>query len=343
MDIVSGLLIAGLGGTFAGGLGWPMKLMRKFQFEQCWLVGMTFGLLLLPWLITFAFCPNALEAYKSVEPSLIIRSNLFSLAWGIGNVLLGLSLVRIGSSLSFAILSGIGIPLGVIVPMIFKGTGRFSDAPDLASAAGITILIGTVVMLIGVVFVGLAGFGRDRAFATEQKRHGGFLGGLLMCIVSGFCSVGPSFAFVYSQGPIKEAMMDRGAQEWPALISVWALGMAGGTLVNLLYPAFLLTKNKSWNVLRHGGKELGLSLIVGFNLFCAFTLMFKGMLLLGAFGASIGFGIYFAMQILAGQGLGFISGEWRGVTGKPLSTMYVAIATLILACIIIAYGNNLVE
>ena len=343
MALVSGIIVAGLGGTSAGALSWPMKLQKKFEFEHCWFPGMIFGLFLLPWVITLSFCPDAIDAYRSVDISYIIKSNLFSLAWGVGNVLLGLSLVRIGASLSFAILSGIGIPLGVIVPMVMKGTGLFQDAPDVNSPAGHAILGAMVLMVIGVLFVAFAGFGRDKMLDKSDVKagSGGFLGGLIMCIISGFCSVGPSFAFIYSQEPIIKAMTERGAPDWPAAISVWAMGMFFGGLVNVVYPAILMTKNRSWKVITENPKEIGLSCIVGLNLFLAFGLMFQGMLMLGPLGASVGFGIYFVLQILGAQALGLISGEWRGVKGKPVYQMFTAIALLMVGAGVMGWAATL--
>lgn len=341
MGLLLGSIVAGLGGASAGALSWPIKLQKKFKFEQCWFAGMLFGLFVLPWFVTLTFCPNAIEAYRSVDTSVIVMSNLFSLAWGIGNVLLGISLVRIGASLSFGILSGVGIPLGVIVPMVFKGSGNFEHAADLNSPAGLTILVATVMMLGGVLLVAMAGFGRDKMQNKHEDKKGGFLGGLIMCVISGFCSVGPAFAFVYSQGPIRGAMLERGASEWPAAISVWALGMFLGALVNVVYPAFLMYRKKTWGVLKGNPKELGLSLIVGLNLFLAFALWFQGMILLGPMGGSIGFGIYFALQILGAQGLGLISGEWRGVHGKPAIQMIAAVLIIVVAAAVMAYASTL--
>jgi len=341
MALLSGIAVAGLGGASAGMLSWPMKIMKKFQFEQSWFIGMLFGLVVVPWGITLACCPHALEAYGSLDPRIIIKSNLFSLAWGVGNVLLGVSLVRIGASLSFAILSGIGIPLGVIVPMIFKGSGRFQQAADVNSPAGYTILAATFLMLIGVVLVALAGFGRDRLQAKQNERSGGFLGGLIMCVISGLCSVGPSFAFLYSQEPIRNAMVTRGAGAWPAAIAVWTMGMLMGALLNVIYPAILMTRKRSWRVLGESPREIGLSLVVGLNLFLAFSLWFQGMLLLGPMGGSVGFGIYFALQILGAQVLGLLSGEWRGVSGLPVKQMIGAVLILVVAAAIMAYASTL--
>ncbi len=63
--------------------------------------------------------------------------------------------------------------------------------------------------------------------------------------------------------------------------------------------------------------------------------------MLGALGASIGVGIQQAMQMVGGQGTGFISGEWRGVHGKPRLQMYASIALLIIAAFIMAYSKTI--
>jgi len=73
------------------------------------------------------------------------------------------------------------------------------------------------------------------------------------------------------------------------------------------------------------------------------VLMGTGMLWLGALGASVGFGIQQASQMIGGQGLGFLSGEWKGVHGAPRQQMFLAIAILIAAAIVMAFGNTLTK
>ena len=102
-----------------------------------------------------------------------------------------------------------------------------------------------------------------------------------------------------------------------------------------------MTKNKSWHVLKSSPKEVFLAVIMGLNFCIAVALMGKGMLLLGALGASVGFGVQQAMQMLGGQSVGFIAGEWRNVSGTPRNQMIIAIIVLILAAIVMAYGNSL--
>jgi L-rhamnose-H+ transport protein len=338
-----GIVAVAFAGLVIGSGAWPMKLMKKFQFEHWWFIGMLTGLILIPWAITLLFCPNAMAAYAKVPTQTLIAANLWAAGWGVANILCGLCFVRIGMALTGAILTGLGVSIGVTLPMIVKGSGLFKDAANLSSPAGLAVLLGVAVMLVGVVFAALAGFGRDRALQKQEQRSGSFLGGLIMTIIAGVLSCGMSLSFVYSQGPIKDAMQQQGASDIPATFAVWAVGLLGGSLLNVIYPAYLMTKNKSWGVLSGSWRELLLAVVIGLNMALGVVLMGKGMVTLGALGASVGFGIQQASQMLGGQGVGFISGEWKGVTGTPRRLMYAAIAVLILAALVMAYGNSLAK
>lgn len=411
MGAVLGVFVVALAGLTMGSSAWPMKLMQKFQFEHWWFVGMLFGLIIMPWAITLAVFPDVFAVFRDVPASALIISNVFAISWGIANVLCGLCFVRIGVALTMAILTGLGVSVSAIAPLIFKGSGLFEDAPNIMSRAGLTILGGIAVMLIGVVLASLAGFGRDRELQKLQQTSGSFFVGLIMTIIAGVTSAGIMLAFVYSQDPIvsRVSKVEVGQNitltvkdnkavsgEYPvaqdgtialrgeksgetvkvaglsakaaadsvaealsiqqteekrvvrvdahnifAAFPVQAAGLLGGALINILFPAYLMTKRKSWGVLAESGKELGLSALIGIGFCVAVALANKGMLLLGALGASVGAGIQQAMQMVGGQGLGFISGEWRGVHGTPRLQMYVAIVLLIAAAIIMAYSNTL--
>jgi hypothetical protein len=337
---IVGVLLVALAGLLMGSSSWPFKLMRQFRFEHWFFVGMFVGLWILPWAITLLFCPRPFEAYATVPRSALIVSNLFATGWGVANVLCGICFVRIGVALTGAILTGLGVSVGVTLPMIFKGTGKFQNAPDMGSPASWWVLAGVAVMQVGVVVAAVAGFGRDRVLQRGQKRSGQFLGGLIMTVIAGVLSCGMALAFVYSQGPIVAAMTKNGAGHVAANFAVWAVGLFGGALVNVIYPAYLLSRNKSWGVLTRSWKELALSSLIGFNLILAASLLGLGMLMVGALGASVGFGIQQAMQMLGGQGLGFLSGEWRGISGRPRRQMYGAIAFLLVAAALMALGSR---
>lgn len=344
-SVLTGLIVATLSGLVMGTSPWPLKLMRQFQYEHFAFVSMLFALVICPWTITLSLCPNALAAIKTIEPVLLLKANLFSLAWGIAQVLALLCFVRIGVSLTYGILCAIGACVGVLTPMVFKASGVFAAAPGLNSKAGLMVLAGVAVMVAGVWLASLAGFGREKmrqaAEQGEQRKTGGFGLGLLMVVVAGILSAGWGFAFAYSQGPIIVAMKAQGAADFAAGIAVWAVALGGAALVNTLYPAYLLTKNRSWAVLAANPKEILLSLTYGLLFFIPSALLGKGMLLLGALGASVGFGVVQGTLILGGQALGFMSGEWRGVTGQPRTHISLAIVVLVVSMVILALGNSL--
>ena len=88
-------------------------------------------------------------------------------------------------------------------------------------------------------------------------------------------------------------------------------------------------------------RELLLALVYGLFFFIPSALLGKGMFLLGALGASVGFGLVQGTLILGGQALGFLSGEWRGVSGKPRNHIFLAIGVLVVSMVILALGNSL--
>ena len=350
-----GIMLVVLAGLGTGTGMWPMKRMRELQFEHYWFVAMLLGLFILPWAFVLIRIPNAMAAYASVGWPVLLKANLFAFSWGIANVLYGLCVVRIGAALTGAIMTGLGIIAGTTLPMVMKGTGLFANAPDLNSASGQTIMLGLGIMLVGVVFSSLAGFGRakqlqpsssdksmpDAAKKSSSGNRKNFIVGLIMTIIAGFTSAGISLCFVYAQDPITKAMEAQGADDLSANVAVWAAALFSGAMVNILFPAWLMTKKKNWHVLFKNPKEIFLACLIGIQFIVAVTLMGRGMLLLGVFGASVGFAIQQIMQIMGNQAVGFLSGEWKGILGKPRRQMYIALMILAIAVVIIAVSNTI--
>jgi L-rhamnose-H+ transport protein len=341
-SIGEGIVLAMLAGTATGSTLWPMKVIRRLQFEHYWFIGML-PLLILPWLVVVLTIPDPWTGFCKVGWRPLAIANLLAIGWGIANILGGLCVVRIGLALTGAIVTGFGMTVAVTVPMILKGTGLFSGSPDLLSAPGLTVMGGVALMLCGVVFSAIAGFGREQVIRARGLREttaaGGFLGGLLMAILAGVLSSGPALAFVYGNGPIIAAMKAQGAGDVSASFSVWAGGFFGGAFLNIVYPAYLMTRHRSWPMLsRHLGESL-LATLIGAQLIVGFGLQGLGMAALGTLGASIGTGIQQALQIVSSQAVGFVSGEWRGVFGQPRQFILAAIAMLLVAVLVMGLAN----
>jgi L-rhamnose-H+ transport protein len=299
------------------------------------------SLLFVPWLVTLALCPHALEAYRTVDRALLLKVNLFSVLWGVANLLCALSYLRVGFVLGGGILTGVSVSIGSVVPMVIKGSGLFKSAPNLDSPSGWTVLMGVTVTLFGVLCVSLAGFGRERDANNSVGHSGNFLVGLATATLTGICAVGLSFSFVYGQGPIISAMKARGAGDIGANFAVWSVGLFGAALLCILYPAYLITKGRSWHVLANSWPEAMWFVVMGTAGCLGITLMGKGMIILGSFGASVGYGIQRSSTLLGSAGVGFVSGEWSNVTGAPRQQVTLGIIVLILGVIVLGYGNSL--
>lgn len=346
MEIIIGLILVTLAGLGTGTVAWPMKKIKDLHFEQYLFVFMFTGIVVYPWIVVLINVPDPIEIIRTVGVKPLLISNLLSICWGVANVLYLVCVVKIGAALSGAILSALGMSVGVILPMIFKGTGLFSGAPNIFSKAAIVILLGLFVIIIGVVMVSIAGFGREKILEKnnlnkKRKTTAGFLKGLMLMILAGVFSSGLSLAFIYSQGPIIEAVKRQGAGEITANFTVWALGILGGALVNILYAAYLMTIKKTWHLLFVRKGEMIFGAIVGLQFIFSIILLGRGMVLLGILGASIGFGIQQSMQVVGNQLVGFIGGEWKDVNGKPRKTMYAAIVIILTAVIIFSFSNTM--
>ncbi len=336
-NFVFGLLLVILAGILSGGSAAPIKLMHRFRYEHWALISVITGMLLLPWSI-MVFTVNIKTVLAGIPATVLINANLFSLAWGVANVLVGLCLVRIGISLTIGLLTGVGLPIGVLIPMVFRGSGIFAGAPSLFSRAGMFIVPGIIVMLAALALITWAGFGREKIEKTESNTAS-FKTGFVMAVMAGILQVGLSFAFVYSQGPVNDALRASGASPMGMLVGVWTFALPGGVLVNLCYIVWRLCRNKNWGVFLSSPEEMMLSILMGV-IFLGFIVSFGfGMPLMGALGASIGFGVYQTIQAASSQAVGAFSGEWRGAPAGTIKQMKIALVLLLVAVMLFSAGK----
>ncbi len=331
---ITGLMLVA-GGGLASGLGAaPVKLMKRFDYEHWALIYSLTGMLLLPWAIACAACPDFFQALSAVPLSVYVKANACSIAWGVANILANVCLLRIGLCLSMAIVTGVGLPIGILLPTLVKGSGQFADAPSLFSRQGAMLGLVTLVLMVSVVLVSQAGAEREKA-ASAAGARGRYASGVLMMVLAGVLQVGLSFAFVYSQGPLMAALTARGAETWAATAGVWAVALFGGAMVNALFAAWVLRRNRSagkFALSRDFACALAMGLLFTSLLLC----MGNGMRLLGALGASLGFGVYQGLQTLTAQGVGVAAGEWRGASAKAKALLAGSVVLILLAIGIIA-------
>ena len=83
-SLVSGALLAVVGGAMTGSFSVPMKLQTNWPWANSWLVYSVVGLLLIPIGLAVHSVPHLLAAYLAASPGAVARTTLFGLGWGIG-------------------------------------------------------------------------------------------------------------------------------------------------------------------------------------------------------------------------------------------------------------------
>ncbi len=347
MTAIAGLLLGLLSGVMTGSFSLPMKKTTRWSWEATWLIWSICALLIIPWVIAFATVPDVLNVFSDAKVSDILLVFVFGLCWGLGAVFFGQSIAMIGISLSFALCIGLATALGSLIPML-KDPQVFQTAAGMWSTAGIAVMVG------GVAICAIAGHFKEKQLQQavgdnapspedpESKPAGNMMLGLLLATLGGIFSSMLNFAFNFS-GSLKDASLSLGASEFSASDPVWAITLLGGLATNVVYCSFLLFRNKTWSDYRktQTTSYWFLAALMGAIWMPSVALYGRAAVMMGDLGSSAGWGLYMGMVILVSNFWGFVTGEWRGVHGKPIRLIIMGVVSLLIAISFIGYGTTL--
>jgi len=331
-----GLMLVFVGGILNGSFAAPMKRLSAWRWENTWLVYSLVGLLILPWVIAMATVPHLGGVLQQSSGVVLAKVALFGFAWGIGGLLFGQGIARVGMALGFAVILGITSSFGGLVPLAILH-------PDqLGTRQGLALIAGTLVVALGLVFLAVAGKRRERERASEAAaERSGFGVGLIICILSGVFSSMLTFAFVFGD-KLQDLTHQAGATPAMSGNAIWALAVSCGFLPNAAYCIYLLNKSHSWSIYleKAGGATYVLgAALMGLLWYSGLVVYGMGTAALGALGKIVGWPVFMSVDIIAGIGWGFLGGEWKGASRTALTYCLIGIAILFLAIGVISWGN----
>src|ERR1700722_9234133 len=187
-SLLWGIGMVTLAGILQGSFAVPMKRMSGWRWENNWSLFALFGLIVFPWIINFATVPNVISVYAGVSTSTLIKVLVFGLLWGVGATLFGLGISRVGMALGFALILGITASFGSLLPLAIL------HPEQLSRSRGLGLILGTIVMTVGLVFLARAGQIRERDL-SQNSSSSGFTIGLVICVFSGIFSSMLNFSF----------------------------------------------------------------------------------------------------------------------------------------------------
>ena len=328
-SLLFGLLIVSAGGICSGSFAYPMTRIKKWKWENIWLAYSFFACILIPTTVIAASFPGFLSVYAE-SGSRILLVLFFGHLWGWGSNAFGLGVARLGMSLAFALILGITTFLGATIPLLIA---------EEAGVKGVPFMAGLLLLLIGIGLFGVAGHWREQEKEGAAENHsasGGYLGGVILCLLSGvlssFFNIGVSMA-----QPVQELAAARGAGTWAAGNIYWPVLLFGGFLANLAFCGYRLRSNRTSPLFRQGGlREWGGTFLMGAAWISGAFLYGFAAFRLGAQGPILGWSVFMCFTILTAYVLGVLAGEWEGVTGKSPRLMKVALLTMIVALFVIA-------
>jgi L-rhamnose-H+ transport protein len=343
-----GVFFHWLGGLSSASFYVPYRGVKRWSWEIYWLTGGIFSWLLAPWFFASIQTRDLLGVLQAAPMPVIVWPIIFGILWGFGGLTYGLTMRYLGLSLGMAVVLGLCTVFGTLIPPIFQGdfAAKLLDTPS-----GNIILLGLAVTMAGIIVVAIAGARKDAALSTEQKAEAvaefAFRKGIAVAIFSGIMS--SCFAFGLAAGaPIKALSAAAGTGPLWTGLPVLCLVMFGGLLTNMAWCAWLIVKNRSAGQWIGGGTAIGAPLLANF-LLCAvagtawyfqFFFYTMGESQMGRFGFS-SWTLHMASIIIFGTLWGFAFREWKDAAPGLRLMVWSGVGLLVLATIVIGYGNSL--
>jgi L-rhamnose-H+ transport protein len=334
--LLTGFLLVLLAALLQGTFVLPMTLVRRWSWEHTWATFSFLGMLVFNWIITFLFVPGIFSIYAASPGRDLLILAVFGLGWGVGAVLFGLGMDRLGMALGYPIIMGLIASLGALIPLLvlFPQT--------LFAAKGLVLLSGTALVIFGIV---LCSIGGSRRAPSEEKSiaapSSGFKIGLVIAIVAGILSCLPNVGMAFGRNVISSAEM-LGVSHASSGNTVWALLFTFGFVANVAYCLYLMiTKNtlgQYWN--SETPRNLGLSALMALMWIGSFYLYGAGAARLGRWGAVVGWPLFISLSIVVGNLWGLWRGEWQGAPTTARRLLNLGLLVLIVAVITVALSNS---
>jgi L-rhamnose-H+ transport protein len=345
MHLILGITVAVSAGVVNGLFAVPMKLARRWSWENVWLPFSILGLVLFPRLLALTNIPHLENAYAHVD----FATLLVPVVWGVviysGSLMFGRSMVYIGTALAFALLVGSMSIVGVLAPIIVYSPEALRDAGGKWIIAGMGFLFAA---LIGCARAGALRAGAEPSPVDTRRnsRSSALLGmgmAILGGILSGLLSLGLNTGWAHTIGDA--ALRFGGASESAAPNATLVLVLLGGAIPNCLYCVYLLSKNGTWKAYRRTG-PYWLIVVLMALMYSGSTVLWgmsTSVTMLGRLGPSVGWALFIGAIAVSSNIGGFLTGEWKNAGTLASRMMVSGVLAMVVAMVLVGYGNFLLN
>jgi L-rhamnose-H+ transport protein len=350
MQAILGVIFHFIGGFASGSFYIPYKKVKGWAWESYWIVGGLFSWLIVPFVAALLTVPHFMDIIRQSDSSVIMWTYIMGLLWGIGGLTFGLSMRYLGLSLGMSVVLGFTMIFGALVPPIYRDlvdseTG-LTLTSMLRSNSGLLVLLGVVVCLIGIFVCGRAGVMKEGELSQEQKaasiQEFDLVKGLTVATISGILSACFNFGIEAGKSMADKAV-ENGSNPLFQNNVIFVVILWGGLTTNFIWCMFLNARNKTFGDYGNSRTPLASNYIFAA---LAGTTWFLQFFFYGMGESKLGNGpsswiLHTAFIILVSSMWGILLKEWKGVSKKTFGTILMGIAIIILAVLIVGYGNSL--
>lgn len=326
-----GLTLAVLSGICNGLFTAPMKLERRWKWENIWMVFILTSCVVMPVAMLQITAPGFSRILALAPPGAVLAACVFGFIWGFGAICTGRSVELLGVSLANSLLLGVSSALGSVVPLIMTH-------PKVSPIGLTTLLAGILTFLIGVVLCGAAGRMRDSATTgSTRPSKAGYFYALASGVISAIFNIGYTLAL-----PIAQTGSAVGFDRAAGTNCIWLLMLGAGAIPNLAYCGLLMSRNGTLSLLWSGavlpswGRSVGMGLLWGGSIFLYGVATPR----LGDLGPSVGWPFSLAVALVVANFMGVLLHEWRGASRPARKRMYQGIWTLLVAIALCAIATR---
>ena len=335
MLLFSGFLLVVLAALLQGTFVLPMTLVREWSWEHTWATFSLLGMLVFNWIIVLLLVPNILSVYAGSPARDLAILALFGAGWGIGAVLFGMGMDRLGMALGYPIIMGLIASLGALIPLLVF------FPQSLFTGKGLVLLAGTGLVIFGIALCSVGGSRKSPAGGKSSAMpSAAFKAGLVIAILAGILSCLPNVGVAFG-GAVTGAAESLGVSPASAGNTVWALLFTLGFVVNFAYCLYLMISRHSLRQFWNGEtpRNLGLAALMALMWIGSFYLYGAGAAKLGHWGVVVGWPLFISLSIVVGNLWGLWRGEWRDAPASARRLLNLGLVVLIVAVITVALSN----
>lgn len=328
MELFIGLALVLIAGLCQGSFVLPMTLTREWKWEHTWAGFSLLGMLVFNWAIGASVLPDLPEVIRTTPTGDIVALLLFGTCWGVGAILFGMGMDRLGMAVGYPVIMGLILSLGALIPLAQTGAAQF------VTIQGLLLLAGTLVVLAGIVLC-------SRGAANKTAGRGGPATGVGIAIAvfagvfSCLTNVGLNNAAELTASAVRH-----GASPAMAGNAAWVIFFTAGFVVNFGYCTILIARRRNLALVgRETARNLGLVAAMSLLWIASFYLYAMGAARLGRWGSIIGWPLFISLSILVGNLWGLWRGEWASANPAARAQLNRGLIVVLVAVVLFGLGS----